>query len=612
MLVPRHMEVSGMAAFPSWRRLSSAAPADFSPASARFDAARAVVVSSPAELSDMKPGFVRSLSNQLNVDALAGRLCPVLLSDQTVAVFALAEHVGSDQADVLAHLVVKSGYMLASPSRYILAAPLLLAIARKQITAQSLVSQPRAQLAQSKTALADAFHDLVEWGVRNRASDLHINVRLREPESEVKYTISGRYVSPERFRRMPTSLLVDMLSVAWMDIVGGNGAVFDPTIEQQGSMTRQVDGRDIMLRWASLASERGPSVCLRLLEREGCAQLPTLSKLGYLPDQIAHIERVMVSEGGAIVFAGTVGSGKSTTLASLIAGLPSHRKVITVEDPVEYLIPDAIQNTVARYLHTDAHQDYASKLRALKRSAMSDVLLGEIRDRETGRAFMDLAGSGVNVYTTVHAPSALHVPERLASDFIGVSRDFLAAPGMLKLLVCQALLPVLCPHCSLPAQALVEGLAGPDSRYRSGAQWHDWLCLIQDLYGLPPDSFRIRNPQGCAACARQHINELNGYTGRTVVAEMIEPALWPAFLQGIRRGAYPHPALDLGPVCEPYGSGGPANARSSMACAVAKASQGLIDPRDIELRFHAFETQRRLRDLHSVPGPSRPRLRAVP
>ncbi|PLC54895.1 general secretion pathway protein [Pollutimonas nitritireducens] len=599
-----------MVAFSSWRRHSLGVSPASTSIPARFDAAQAVVVSSPGELADMKPGFVRSLSSQFNVDALAARLCPVLLSDQTVAVFALAEHVGSDQADELAHLIVKSGQVLASPSRYVLAAPLLLAIARKQITAQTLASQPLVHLAQSKTALADAFHDLVEWGVRNGASDLHVNVCLREPESEVKYTISGRYVSPERFRRMPTGLLVDMLSVAWMDIGGGNGAVFDPTIEQQGSLIRQVEGRDIMLRWASLSSERGPSVCLRLLKREGCAQLPTLEQLGYLPDQIAQIKRVMVSEGGAIVFAGTVGSGKSTTLASLIAALPSHRKVITIEDPVEYLIPDAIQNTVARNLDKTAHQDYAAKLRALKRSAMSDVLLGEIRDQETARAFMDLAGSGVNVYTTVHAPCATQVPERLASDFIGVSRDFLAAPGMLKLLVCQALLPTLCPHCSLPAQALAAGVVDHEASHRTAAQWRCWLCLIEELYGLPTMSFRIRNSQGCPACIKPHVPELNGYTGRTVVAELIEPALWPEFLQGIRRGAYA--ALERAPVLNPHSKNDSISMRTSMECAVAKASHGLIDPRDIELRFRAFETERLLRDLHPGPRPSRPQLRAVP
>src|SRR5690606_16973380 len=125
-----------------------------------------------------------------------------------------------------------------------------------------------------------------------------------------------------------------------------------------------------------------------------------------------------------------------------------------IEDPVEYRIPGAIQNTVVRDLDANAQDAFAAKLRAIKRAAMNDVLLGEIRDDETGRAFMDLVGSGVNVYTTVHASSASLIPARLASDFIRVSPDFLATPGMLKLLVYQALMPVLCARCALPLDAI--------------------------------------------------------------------------------------------------------------------------------------------------------------
>src|SRR3546814_13403002 len=88
---------------------------------------------------------------------------------------------------------------------------------------------------------------------------------------------------------------------------------------------------------------------------------------------------------------------------------------------------------------------------------------------------MDLAGSGVNVYTTVHAPSAALIPQRLAPDFIGVSGDFLATAGMLKLLVFQVLLPVLCRHCALPATQLLDGGLRPDGGRLTGATWR--LCL---------------------------------------------------------------------------------------------------------------------------------------
>jgi type II secretory ATPase GspE/PulE/Tfp pilus assembly ATPase PilB-like protein len=571
----------------AWRRSSIASDAPPQPAPPRFNAADAIVVSSPDDLAAMEPGFVESLSQRFDVEALASRLCPVLLADQSVAIFALAEHVGSDQADALAQRIGACGYRMSAPARYVLAAPLLLAAARNQLAGKP--GAGGAAPAPSRTALADAFNDMVDWGVRNGASDLHLNVCLREPVSEVRFTLAGRYVSPQRFERMPTNMLMDMLSVAWMDISGGNGAVFDPSAEQQGSMTRQVDGKTVMLRWASLAADQGPSVCLRLLERDARSRVPGLEQLGYLPDQTEQIGRVMLSEGGVIIFSGTVGSGKSTSLASLICGLPAHRKVITIEDPVEYIIPGAIQNTVARNLDATAHQTYASKLRTLKRSAMTDVLLGEVRDEETGRALMDLAGSGVNVYTTVHAPSAAHIPQRLASDFIRVSRDFLATPGMLKLLVYQALLPVLCPHCARQASCLSDGDMHLDGKRRTAKEWNAWLELIQSLYGDAGGTLRVRNAAGCSACHRPQLPELNGYAGRTVVADIVEPAI----------AAHP-------------GAGNEMPRRGAMECAVLKAYAGEIDPRDIEARFHAFETQRRLRGRATVKHASMPQRRSVP
>lgn len=565
-----------MSLLPASRRPSPfAAPVGVAQAPVPFLAQQAPWLNNPDDIAALTPAFLMALSEPLHVQALADRMIPVLFQDQSAAVFALPDYIAGDQADALIDRLRQSGYRLASPSRYALSPALLLAIARGEPGAARAGALPAGgiqattQSRPSRTALADAFHDIVQWGAAHHASDIHLNVHLLRSESEVRFTVAGQYVAPDRFRGMPTSMLMEMLSVAWMDIRGGNGALFDPRSEQQGSLLHQVAGEQVLLRWSSLAADAGPSVCLRVLHRPAAAALPALAELGYLPDQLQAFDRIMRADSGALVFAGTVGSGKSTTLASLIASLPSTRKVITLEDPVEYAIAGAIQNTVTRHLDETAHDVFAAKLRALKRSGMTDVLLGEIRDIETGRAFMDLAGSGVTVYTTVHAPSVRHVAARLASDFIGVSPDFLATPGVLRLLVYQALLPKVCRQCALsPSQWLRSASCGGDGTA--------WLTRLESLYETSIDSLRFRNSQGCAACNGAGLPALFGYAGRTVAAELLEPGL------GLHAD------------------------RTAMDSAVRKAFEGLIDARDIETRFHAFETEslRRVRSVEGLPPAS--------
>ncbi|WP_397475436.1 ATPase, T2SS/T4P/T4SS family [Pusillimonas sp.] len=572
----------------AWTRLSGHKTMTATAPAPGFDSASVPVFDGPDDMLRIRPAFLRSLSRELDVEALAARLCPIQLEDETVAILALAEHVNGDQADALARHVISSGYRLAQTQRYVLPAPLLLAIARGQITAGVSSAHARSDAKTSGTALSDAFQDMLEWGVRNGASDLHINIRLRDPDSEVRFTLSGRYVAPERFQRIPTRTLLDMLAVVWMDVRGGNGAVFDPTNEQQGSLVKTVDGRQVLLRWASLAAERGPSVCLRLLHRDAWLETPTLAQLGYLPHQCEIIESAMATQGGAIVFSGSVGSGKSTSLAALIAGVPSDRKVVTLEDPVEYLIPNAVQNTVARELRETAHDDYGAKLRTLKRSAMNDVLLGEVRDLESGRAFLDLAGSGVSVYTTTHAAGAALVGDRLASDFIGVPRDFLATPGVLKLLVHQALLPLLCSNCCVPAGEAMKMQASP----AGSGSWSRWLGILARLYDGDPRCVRLRNPAGCDKCRQAGPSELAGYHGRSVVAEHIEPTLDHELLHSIRRGD------SLAYLCRPApvfpGTHRPEALSSILHCAMYKALLGLIDVRDVERAFMSLPAQARL------------------
>ncbi|MFC4274751.1 ATPase, T2SS/T4P/T4SS family [Achromobacter aloeverae] len=539
-------------------------------------------LASQDDIARLSPAFLRPLNDEFDLAALSGHLCPVVLRDGTVALFLLADYAAGDQADELERLIVRRGYRMARPSRYLMPAPLLLAVARGQLGADQLRNRRAVLADRHKSALAAAFVDLVAWGVRHNASDVHFNVFLQRAESEVRYTQGGSYVTPPRFRHMPTATLMEMLAVAWMDVRGGNGAVFDPRVEQQGRLDIEVDGKPILLRWASLAADTGPAVCLRVLRPQADGAAWSLRELGYLDTQITMLRRVCLAEGGAVVLAGAVGAGKSTTLAALVRSLPDTRKVITLEDPVEYCIANALQNTVGRSLDESAPSVFDAKLRTIKRCAMHDLLVGEIRDAETGRAFMDLAGSGVNLYTTTHAAAAWMIPERLASDFIGVSRDFLAIPGVLKLLVWQALLPRLCPACALPLDALYRGEAGAHRRA--------WAARLLGLYALDEASLRVRNPAGCPECEHPDLPQARGFKGRTVVAEMIEPGLDEAFLRSVRNRDYVRLRQRWRDRATASVTDADMRDKNAMACALYKASLGLIDPRDIESHFRSFET----------------------
>lgn len=561
------------------------------PSPLRFDANQAIVVPTLQSLQALQPALVRSLASDLHVEDLSARLCPVLCADQRVVLLALAEQVGSDQADELIRRIGAAGMQVAQPARYIVTASVLLSIAR----GQAFLPHKRSAVADGvdRSELGRVFQELVQWGVRHGASDLHVNIDTYAAISEVRFSIAGRYVAPEGFQGIPTANLLEMLAVAWMDIRGGNGAVFDPAVEQQGAMTQWIDGQPVLLRWASMAAEKGPSVCLRLLERNRVNKSVSLRDLGYAAGHVRLIEDAMRSEGGAMIFAGTVGSGKSTTLAALLSTLPSHRKIMTLEDPVEVFIPGAVQSTLVRDASERDGHGFATKLMALKRSAMTDVLLGEVRDAETGRAFMDLTGSGVSVYTTTHAPSALLAADRLASDAIGVSRDFLATPGLVKLLVYQALLPRLCGHCSLPASELRQRPNETSRLDEKGFDnWLDRLELLcrQDLSGL-----RFRNTSGCSHCNGVGIEGLRGYDGRTVAAECVAPRLLTNGLSHWRTHGATQPWVPLHVLDRELPP-------TALHDAVCKALCGEVDARDIEWRFHSFLLQQKLQERADAGG----------
>ncbi|WP_051439440.1 ATPase, T2SS/T4P/T4SS family [Bordetella petrii] len=544
------------------------------------------------DVAELDPAF-RALKVDWSGPDAAVTACVAELVDDRYAVFAKRGQLDTDIFRAVLARAREADKKRLGVAIYTVDPVVLLTLVRERIGAKDLVAL--ASHAGGRSAVRTGFHDLVAWAVRNGASDLHLNIDFTSPVSKVSATIDGQYVTPAHLV-MPTERMHEMARVAWQDVTGGNGSVFDTKREQQGRMYEVIDDRNYMLRWGSFVADTGPSITLRALDLEAKVEAIDLAKLGYLPSQVEQLERAMQSKGGAVVLGGVPGSGKTTTIGQLISTLPETRKIMSMEDPVEKRLRGALQASLSRN-HSESDQEaFQSKLMALKRAAASDVLLGEIRDRLTGAAFQDITQSGANCYTTIHVGSALGIPQRLASMQIGIPWDVLGSPRILKLLCYQTLLPVLC-QCALPANSLLEGAPDAIGIHRSGDWWKTYLGRIERMYQIGQDGIRVRNAAGCEHCRRKDIPELFGYAGRTVVAELFEPASDPEALRAINDGN----ELRLHQVfhahrTSPFDSPD-MDGKSAMECAVYKMSQGMIDPRDIEPHFVAFASLDRERPL---------------
>lgn len=516
---------------------------------------------------------------------LADKICPVLVgdkpADRLVALLVTTEHRASDEMREVAAMLLAKGYQLTQAANvFPCTGALLLSVARGQIGGHAQKGAHSGVGAADTSTLWELFVDIVSWGVREKASDVHVNIIDGQERSEVRFTIDDKYVAPERWR-LPTKTLSQMCGVAYQESDGGSDGNFIATKEQQCNIalrTRDSSQR-VMLRWASFATDDGPQVTMRIVLQDESAEGTTLEALGYLPSQVAMFARARRTSSGAIVLAGKVNSGKSRTLATLAADVPKTRKLVTIEDPREFIIAGAHANTVARPLEGDHKASFQAKKRTLKRSALNDLLLSEIRDEETGEVFADAMLAGTRVFTTTHSTSAIGIIEKLAS--LGVKLDLLATPGHLRLMVYQALLPKNCTHCRVPGPQL---LATPEGKAEHG----EYLARLKRLYGLEPGQLRFRNEDGCDQCRRDGLPELNGLAGRTVVAEVIEsPDMH--MLELIKNGD----SLAMHRYQASLPRAGYQDAdmtnKSALECAIFKMSRGEFDPRQVEDRFESFE-----------------------
>ncbi|MDE0377915.1 MAG: ATPase, T2SS/T4P/T4SS family, partial [Rhodospirillales bacterium] len=271
---------------------------------------------------------------------------------------------------------------------------------------------------------------------------------------------------------------------------------------------------------SALRCERGPHdpdadhLFARLFYTDRLDAGTTLERLGFSHEEAALFAEIRMAMQGGVFIGGRAGDGKSTTLAVNLAlqmsEMAGQLNLVTLEDPVEYRIPGAIQIAVPTAGAGETRAGHFKEaLMHFCRVHPASGMVSEIRDADAARQVLQCVDTGHQIWTTIHVHNANAIPFRLID--MGVGAAEVAKPGNVALLMKQTLLPKLCPSCALDRPD--GGRAVPDG-------------LVSRLGGL--DGLRFRNADGCSECRREDGGEVwarawNGYLGQTAIAETIRP-----------------------------------------------------------------------------------------
>jgi general secretion pathway protein E len=315
----------------------------------------------------------------------------------------------------------------------------------------------------------------------------------------------------------------------------------------------------------------GSYIVMRLLYRADKDLDDSIESLGYDPAQIAAILQMMSRPFGVNIVCGPTGSGKSTTLQRILTRVISEAgdegiNVLTVEDPPEYEIQGARQLPVAEAKKaSERAEKFQQAINAAMRSDPDIIMVGEIRDKESGGLVIQAAMTGHGVYATVHATDAMRIIDRLVD--LGIEPYKVLDPEMVTGLIAQRLVRKVCPHCSVPLPDVLKFLKRGHSQLESIIGLIDIELIDRVLECVDPkvDTVRFRSARGCDHCGGR------GAKGRTVVAETIVPdqKFMDLLKDRNRVGARTYWIEKLGGM-------------TMLEHAKRKMRKGMMDPREIE------------------------------
>ena len=309
--------------------------------------------------------------------------------------------------------------------------------------------------------------ELLAEGIAGRASDIHI-----EPEERgivVRHRVDGVLRKVRTLSRSAAPSLVSRLKIlCGLDIA-------DRLRPQDGRARVAVNGVAVDLRVSTLPASHGEKVAIRVLDARGTVR--ALDAMGFLPDELEGIERLLGFREGLILVTGPTGSGKTTTLYAALRQLQQRGvNIVTVEDPIEYRLPGIIQVQV----HEKAGLTFASALRSIMRQDPDVLLIGEIRDRETAEIAIQASLTGHLVFSTLHTNDAASAVTRLVD--IGVAPYKIATA--VKGVIAQRLVRRLCACGGAKRGQLMVAEPAPPCGC-GGDGYRGRLALVEILQSTP-------------------------------------------------------------------------------------------------------------------------------
>jgi MSHA biogenesis protein MshE len=326
------------------------------------------------------------------------------------------------------------------------------------------------------------LQSVFEDAVQVRASDVHIEPQ--ETRVVIRFRIDGvLHVQTEADAKIAAPLALRLKLISGLDIA-------EKRLPQDGRFNMRVRNASVDVRISTMPTQYGESVVMRLLDQSG--GVLTLDRLGMPAPILDRMRKVIRRPSGMVLVTGPTGSGKTTTLYAALEELNTpERKIITVEDPVEYRLPGINQVQI----HEKIDLSFGRVLRSALRQDPDVILVGEMRDQGTVETGLRAAMTGHLVLSTLHTNDAVSTPIRLLD--MGAPAYMVAMS--LQLVLAQRLVRLVCEGCAQP--------------HEPAPQERAWL---RHVLGDGVDAHRYRKGAGCHLC-----ND-TGYAGRTGVYEMLE------------------------------------------------------------------------------------------